>query len=132
MLVDLPAVFVAGLCSFLVAAERFGVQLGVGAEAVGGAVGVFGTGRPAPILGDGDGAAGAAGMRLGGDLVSVAVAQVGQVEFPGNSRPVTVDMDALPGEVGGERDLGLPLGPAGAELLGGVVEPRGPVLGGLD
>jgi hypothetical protein len=71
-------------------------------------------------------------VRLGADVVPVAVAQVLQGQGPRHVGPVTVDGDALRLQPGGECGLGFPLGPGDAELGGDVIELAGAAFGGLD
>ena len=127
---DLPAGHESGLAGFLVAAE-LDVEVVVG-QVVRGPVGGLRAGCPVPVVGDGDGPAGAGGVRLGGDLVPVAVAQVLQGQGPRHVGPVAVDRDPLRLELGGECGLGFPLGAGGTELGDDVVELAGAVFRRLD
>src|SRR5690348_8221377 len=80
---------------------------------------------PVPFVSDDDGPAWAGGMRLGADLVPVAVAQVLHGHGPRHVEPVTVDPDPLFLELGDECGLGLSLGAGGAEPGHDVVELAG-------
>src|SRR5262249_47248190 len=129
---DPPAGHEPGFAGFLVAGELDVAQVVVAGQAVRGPVGGLGPGGPVPVVGDGHRPARAGGVRLGGDLVPVAVAQVLQGQGPRHGRPVTVDGDALCLQAGGECGLGVPLGAGSAKLGGDVAELGGPVFGRLD
>ena len=129
---DLPAGHEPGLACFLVAAELDVGQVVIVGEVVRGPVRGLGAGSPVPVVGDGHCPAGAGGVRLGADVVPVAVAQVLQGQGPRHVGPVTVDGDALRLQFGGEGGLGFPLGPGGTELGGDVIELAGAAFGRLD
>jgi len=107
---DLPAGYEPGLACFLVGAELDVGEVVIVGEAVRGPVGGLGPGSPVPLVCDGHGPARAGDVRLGGDLVAVAVPQVLQGQGPRHVGPVTVDSEALRLKLGGEGGLGLPLG----------------------
>src|SRR5262249_54305542 len=121
-----------GCAGFLVVGELDGGQVVIVNKAVGGPVGGLGSRCPVPVVGDGHGPAGAGGVRLGGDLVPVAIAQVLQRQGPRHKRPIAVDRDALSLQFGGEGGLGVPLGAGGTQPGGNMGELAGAVLGRLD
>ena len=71
-------------------------------------------------------------MRLRGDLVPVAVAEILEGQGPRHIGPVTVDRESLRLDLCDERGLGFALGPGGPQLGGDVIELAGAAFGGLD